>query len=173
MTLRPYRDTDQSGVVETMRSVYDEYGFAWDEDGYCSDLKRIPELYERFWVVEHDDEVVGFVGFSLHERVPGEPGSVTSIQGVPRSAATDCELHRLYVRSSARGHGLGVLLTQTVIDEARSRGCQGLEFWSDKKLTHAHAMYQRMGARIVGERICPGDPDESPEWGFYLALSDA
>ncbi len=170
MTIRAWRPEDTEGVVATVRSVFDEYGFTWDAEGYCSDLNDAGTEYDRFWVVEHEGQVVGCVGLELHETIPGMPGTATVVDGVPRVAATDCELVRLYVRSEARGCGLGVRLTRTVLNEARGLGRQAVELWSDKKLVHAHLMYQSFGATIVGERICPGDPDESLEWGFILPV---
>jgi GNAT superfamily N-acetyltransferase len=164
--IRPYEDRDAEGVVANVRAVFDEYEFYWDAEGYCSDLYDVEGSFEAFWVVEHEDRVVGCVGYTSHDLVPGEPGTVDH----DRVSATDAALFRMYVRPEARGHRLGERLTLTVMDEARARGRKALELWSDKKLVHAHAMYVRMGARIVGERICPGDPDESPEWGFYLPL---
>jgi hypothetical protein len=32
-------------------------------------------------------------------------------------------------------------------------------------------MYKRMGFSMTGDRVLD-DPDESPEWGFELALND-
>lgn len=168
--IRPYRASDLEAVVETVQTVFAEYGFTWEPAGYCADLYAIEDEYEAFWVAELDGMAVGCVGYGAHEPIPGEVGQVALVEGVPRAAGCDCELFRLYVHPSARGHRLGRRLTQTVLDEARARGRTAIEMWSDKKLVHAHAMYQAMGARLIGDRICPGDPDQSPEWGFLLPL---
>jgi putative acetyltransferase len=167
--IRRFREGDSTAVVDVVRRVFEEYGFAWEPHGYCEDLGRIGEVYQAFWVVENDG-IVGCVGFTEHPRIPGKAGISTIVDGVERAAASDCELHRLYVLPEARGQGLGRKLTQTVLDEARRRGRSALELWSDKKLTHAHALYEALGARKIGERICPGDPDLSPEWGFLLPI---
>jgi hypothetical protein len=42
-----------------------------------------------------------------------------------------------------------------------------MELWSDKRFEDAHRLYQKLGARVVGERICH-DPDQSPEWGLAI-----
>jgi GNAT superfamily N-acetyltransferase len=75
------------------------------------------------------------------------------------------------VLPEGRGHGLGARLTETVRAQARAQRRRAIELWSDFKLTHAHALYERLGAVRIGQRICPGDPDESPEWGFVLPVS--
>jgi hypothetical protein len=45
-----------------------------------------------------------------------------------------------------------------------------MEMWSDKRFEDAHRLYQKLGAEVVGERICH-DPDQSPEWGLLLPVS--
>ncbi|MCW5939205.1 MAG: GNAT family N-acetyltransferase [Fimbriimonadaceae bacterium] len=166
--IRAFREADASSVVAVVRRVFDEYGFAWVEDGYCVDLYDVPGHYDAFWVAELQGRVVGGVGLKLHDTLPGQVGEVWSQDGVPRAAGSDCELCRLYVVPEGRGHRLGLLLTETVRAEAQSRGRLAIELWSDFKLTHAHALYERLGAVRIGQRVCPGDPDESPEWGFVL-----
>jgi hypothetical protein len=44
-----------------------------------------------------------------------------------------------------------------------------MEIWSDKKLLDGHRLYEKVGAVLVGERLCH-DPDQSPEWGLVLDL---
>ncbi len=169
--VRPFRPEDTDAVVQVVETVFREYGFSWDPEGYCADLWRVAETYDAFWVAELEGDVVGCVGFELHDPVPGVPGGVAVVEGDVRASATDCELVRLYVLPSARGHSLGRTLTETVRAEAMHRGREAIELWSDKKLVHAHALYERLGASRVGERICPGDPDQSPEWGFRLPVA--
>jgi GNAT superfamily N-acetyltransferase len=171
--VRPYRQEDARAVVDVVRRVFQEYGFAWVEQGYCADLYDVPGHYDAFWVAEKEGEVVGAVGLKLHDRLPGRAGEVWIQHGVPRAAGTDCELCRLYVVPEGRGHGLGARLTEAVRAEARGRGRHLIELWSDLRLTHAHALYERLGAKRIGQRVCPGDPDSSPEWGFVLPAGSA
>lgn len=173
MVIRPFRAEDGDAVVEIVQSVFHEYGFTWEADGYCLDLYTVEESYpppDAFWVAEHDGEVVGCVGLCLHDRLPGDVGRTTVVDGDVRAAGTDCELVRLYIKPEARGQGLGRRLTEHVQEQARRAGRESIELWSDKKLTHAHAMYERLGAVRIGDRICPGDPDQSCEWGFALPV---
>lgn len=170
MIVRPFRPDDAPGVVAVIRGTFEEYGFAWDAEGYCSDLANPAASYDRFWCVEVGEGVVGCVGLDLHAMIPGAPGTSVELEGEPRVCATDCELVRLYVARHFRGNNLGEQLARTVLAEARALGRTAMEIWSDKKLEHAHRLYLRMGAEPAGERICPGDPDKSPEWGFILPL---
>lgn len=166
--VRPFRPGDEGGVVETVREVYDEYGFTWEADGYHADLYDPAAHYPGFWVAESGGRIVGCAGIALFDAVPGEVGGLATIEGVPRVAGADCEICRLYVRSSERGSGVGTALTGHVLLAAKGR--RAMEIWSDKRFEAAHRLYARLGARVVGERVCPGDPDESLEWGLVLPL---
>ena len=129
-----------------MRSVYDEYGFTWDEQGYHRDLLDVEAAYAAFFVAELERRIVGTAGLSAE-------GS----------------LERFYVLSAARGAGVGSALLTAVAEEARQRGHRRLEIWSDKRFADAHRLYQRYGAQVVGERV-HDDPDSSHEWGLVLEL---
>lgn len=137
---------DSSAAAAVVRAVYDEYGFTWDETGYHADLADVAAAYAAFFVVELNGRIVGTAGLT--------PGG---------------SLERLYVLSEARGSGAGSALLAAVVDEARRRGHESLEIWSDKRFTGAHRLYERHGARIVGDRV-HDDPDASAEWGLVLDL---
>jgi len=140
---------DSQAVAVVVRAVYDEFGFTWDEAGYHADLRDVEASYAAFFVAAVDGRIVGTAGLTGH-------GS----------------LERLYVLAEARGGGTGSALLTAVVDEARRRGHDRLEIWSDKRFTDAHRLYERHGARVVGERV-HDDPDSSHEWGLVLELQSA
>ena len=59
--------------------------------------------------------------------------------------SADCEMKRLYVRSAGRGAGLGRLLTQTLIKEARLAGYGRLLLDTLPTMAEAQALYRSMG----------------------------
>ena len=144
--VRPARTADSAAAAAVVKAVYDEYGFTWDELGYHRDLQDVEAAYAAFFVAELDGRIVGTAGLS-------EQGSV----------------ERFYVLPDARGAGAGSALLAAVADEAKRRGYEQLEIWSDKRFADAHRLYQRHGARVVGERV-HDDPDSSHEWGLVLEL---
>ena len=137
---------DSAAAAAVVRAVYDEFSFTWDEHGYHADLRDVETSYAAFFVAELNGRIVGTAGLT-------ERGS----------------LERLYVLPAARGAGAGSALLAAVADEARRRGHQRLEIWSDKRFEDAHRLYQREGARVVDERV-HDDPDSSHEWGLVLDL---
>lgn len=157
-----------------IRDVYDEWSFPWDPDDYHADLYDIPGSYlaegHWFWVAETEAGLVGTAALVYHDLIPGTPGDLIQLNGFIRIAGTDCSLERLYVRSSARGLGIGKSLMETTVHVARARN-SAMEIWSDKRFVQAHSLYARFGASVVGERICH-DPEQSPEWGLILPLGN-
>lgn len=144
MKLRRAVAKDSPAVAAVVRAVYDEFGFTWDGAGYHADLRDVEVSYAAFFVAEMNGRIVGTAGLTSR-------GS----------------LERLYVLSEARGSGAGSALLTAVVDEARRHDHDRLEIWSDKRFTDAHRLYERHGARVVGERV-HDDPDSSPEWALAI-----
>jgi ribosomal protein S18 acetylase RimI-like enzyme len=74
----------------------------------------------------------------------------------------EAEMRMLAVAPSARGRGVGRLLTHACIDLARGEGCQRLVLSSAPLMTGAHAMYEGMGFARSPDR------DWSPVPGVHL-----
>lgn len=176
--IRNATNKDVVAVTELVKEVYDEYGFAWDPAGYHADLYDLELHYWRaghgFWVAEtiEDNRIIGTVGAHFFEMLPPGDPPLAEHAGVLRVAGCDCALERLYVDPACRGAGVGTTLIEHVIAIAQSAGKRRMEIWSDKKLENAHRLYEKLGATIVGERLC-NDPDQSPEWGLVLPLRAA
>ena len=171
-TIRPAESGDEAGVIAVIRAVYDEYGFTWDADDYHADLYDLQAHYvdqgHDFFVAEVGGLIVGTAALHNFPTVPGLEGLV-DVGGFLRIAGCDCSLDRLYVPAAHRRHGIGKDLMAETLAKARTLGKRKMEIWSDKRFVEAHRLYQRLGAVVVGERICH-DPDHSPEWGLALAL---
>lgn len=172
-SIRPAKPGDEAGIVETVKQVYDEYGFTWEAAGYHADLYDVDAHYfkfgHKFWVAELDGQIIGTAALEMFEPWPGPEATLVAGTDNLQIAGCDCALQRLYVRPSARQAGLGTALFGEVLKESRARARHALEIWSDKRFEAAHRLYERFGARIVGERICD-DPDRAPEWGLILSL---
>lgn len=167
--LRPVAPGDETGVAETVKECFLEYGLTWEPEGYHADLYNLAGYFSgeegRFWVAEVGGAIVGCGGIAWMEE-PGAPlGEL--VGEYPRIGGCQAEIVRMYVRGSARRQGIAGAIFDNVLGAAQDHGVRALEIWSDKRFLDAHRMYEARGAVRVGERICD-DPDDSPEWGFYL-----
>jgi putative acetyltransferase len=174
MTIRRASVDDAPAIQALIRSVYQEYGFTWDPQGYHRDLYEFElhylEPYGAYWVVEEDGQIVGGGGLALQQPCAGEPGSLVEDEdGLLVAAGADCELVRMYLRPSTRGKGVGRLIANQILSYARQQKLQLMEIWSDKALTLAHPFYRKLGAEPLGERVS-NDPDQAEELGFLLFL---
>ena len=165
---------DEPAIQNVIRTVYDEYGWPWFPDGYHQDLYNIDAGYfdkgGSFWVGELNGEVIATTGLEVFPAFPNETNErLVMVDGAWRGAGCDCSLERLYMLAEGRGKGYGSQLFHHTANHARSIGCRRMEIWSDKKLLDGHKLYERIGAKPIGERLCH-DPDQSPEWGFMMDL---
>lgn len=174
MIVRRATALDAPAIQELIKTVYGEYGFSWDPEGYHRDLYNFEEHYSdpagAYWVAEEGDEIVGGGGVVSCDAHDGEPGTLIDRgDGLLVVAGADCELVRMYIRSDQRGKGLGKLLVKEILDWSRTQGKSTMEIWSDVELKLAHPFYRSLGARDVGKRVC-NDPDQAEEFGFVLNL---
>jgi putative acetyltransferase len=162
-TIRPATGSDSAAAASVVKTVFDEYGFTWEPEGYHADLYDLEKFYlsagHRFWVAEDPSgKVVGTT--ALWVMKPDEE----------RIEGCDCSLERLYLLPETRGQGLGRALMETTLVQAREMKLTAMEIWSDKRFLDAHRLYAKFGAEVIGDRICEDDPDRSEEWGLRLRL---
>ncbi|RAJ35828.1 acetyltransferase (GNAT) family protein [Kitasatospora sp. SolWspMP-SS2h] len=92
-----------------------------------------------FLLARLDGRPAGCAGVRTLDTDPADPG--TPAAGTPGSA----ELKRLYVRPSARGHGLGRALLAAAEDAARALGHTRLRLDTMAEFAEARALYTAAG----------------------------
>ncbi len=87
----------------------------------------------EFWLAAADEE--------------SEPAAVCQVRFRHSvwTAAEDCWLEDLFVRDSARGHGLGRALVQRVLERAAERGCRRVELDTTEDNRTAIGLYESVG----------------------------
>ena len=81
-------------------------------------------------------------GALLIARVDDEPAGMVALR---RKTDARCEMKRLFVRSEARGLGLGRQLAERIIAEARARGYTEIILDTLPMMKDAQRMYERLG----------------------------
>lgn len=148
---------------------------------YAHNAEQIERVRALFLEYQASLDVdLGFQGFN--EELAGLPGSyappsgrllLATVNQIPCGCAAlqaitseTCEMKRLYVQPEQRGIGLGRLLIQRVLDEARAIGYLRICLDTLPSMTQAAAMYLALGF----EEIPPYRHNPVPGTR-YMALS--
>ena len=131
MKIREARPADAASIRAIVSETLAEFGFGVESSGTDADLADVPASYQDRGgvfrvIVDEEDRIVGCGG--LYPLGPGV-----------------AELRKMYFRPEIRGHGLGRVLLEDLIGEARRREFVRIELETASNLTAAVALYQRAG----------------------------
>jgi ribosomal protein S18 acetylase RimI-like enzyme len=127
---RPAGEADIAGVRELFR----EYSRSLDVDlcfqGFEQELRSLPGDYAP---------PTGAL------FVCGPSAGLLACVGIHRWSDDSAEMKRLYVRSAARGRGLGEALARAVLDWARAAGYRRVVLDTLPSMAAAQRLYERLG----------------------------
>ena len=140
MTAPGIRPADPARDLTTVRTLFREYaaslGFALDFQGFEDELMELPGEYA---------EPRGVI--LLAEGPLGEAWGVVALR--PLEDAATCEMKRMYVRPIARGRGLGRILGEAILAEARARGYRAMRLDTIDTMTPAITLYESLGFKPI------------------------
>lgn len=139
--LRAVRDTmievdhaHSAEQIEQVRALFLEYQASLDVDlcfqGFTGELASLPGSYAPP------------SGRLLLATVARIPCGCVALQAI---TSESCEMKRIYVRPEQRGSGLGRLLVERVLDEARAIGYRRICLDTLPSMARAVAMYLALG----------------------------
>lgn len=128
------RDADTAADIAQVRELFLEYQANLGVDlcfqGFAEEVASLPGNYARP------------AGRLL---LASDGASIQGVVALRPILQTDCEMKRLYVRPSGRGAGLGRLLTDALIRQARLAGYNRVLLDTLPTMTEAQKIYHSMG----------------------------
>ncbi len=120
--------------IDAVKSIFLQY-LDFIEDFLCQplDFQGTEKEFSTFPAV---------YDFLLLAKLDSEPVAACGVKAFKPEIA---ELKRLFALPGGRGHGLGEKLTIASLEESRSRGFKEMYLDTDPGLTHAVAIYEKLG----------------------------
>jgi putative acetyltransferase len=129
--LRRANNADCPKITDLVFNVLQDYNLKPDPESTDVDLKDIEHSYFRhggaFYVLEEDD------------------GSIVGAYGLYPIDKTTCELRKMYLHKSLRGKGLGKILLESALAEARRMGFRKMTLETASVLKEAISLYKSYG----------------------------
>jgi GNAT superfamily N-acetyltransferase len=117
-----------------MRAYADSLPFDLDFQGFDRELADLPGDY------------AAPRGALLVARVGGDVGGCVALRPFDGDV---CEMKRLFVSPAARGSGLGRLLAEGIIDEARRLGYARMRLDTTPGMETAQSLYEQLGFQEI------------------------
>ncbi len=125
--------------IETIRLLFIEYqqwlNFSLCFQGFDEELATLPGKYAppngRLYLAEYDDTIAGCIALR-----PMEENCV-------------CEMKRLFVRENFRGKGIGKILTEQIISDAKKIGYGVMRLDTLQRMETARGLYAKLGFTVI------------------------
>lgn len=141
-TIRPIASADNRDIATIVRRVSAEFGIAGaggpTADAELDDMAAAyPGDNRHYFVVEKDRRIVGGAGF----------------RPLPDAEPTICELCKMYLAPDVRGQGLGHILLQHCLEQARVCGFERCYLETTARMRSARALYEKLGFFRTDHRL--------------------
>jgi len=136
MRIREYKDTDKHQILQLHVEFEREFYPRFNTEDHLLEENELEERYTyfikqsgKFWVMEDQGVVVGYIGIKLHDD--------------------SAELIQLRVRKSHHRRGIGSLLIEKVEKYALEHGKKQIYLQTAEPLVKARKLYEKLGYTLT------------------------
>jgi molybdate transport system substrate-binding protein len=140
-------EADFDTIRDIVQRVLAEYGLACDPADTDRDLADIRSSY--------------FARGGLFDVIVSAEGAIVGCCGVYPVDPGTCELRKMYLLDSVRGHGLGARLLHRALAFARGQGFRRMELETASVLKNAIGLYTREGFKPIERTHLAGRCDQA------------
>ncbi|CAD7028970.1 acetyltransferase [Pseudorhizobium halotolerans] len=135
--IRRARERDLPALIAIFASdAVGGHGDTTASDAYDDYLKAFTAIdlspNERLFVAERSGDIVGTFQIMFNRTLTGRGGLSMIIEAVQ-------------TRADTRGQGIGAMMIDYAVSEARRRGCRLVQLTSNMARQDAHRFYERLG----------------------------
>ena len=153
INIRAIVEQDDPVIAKIVRDVLTEFGanrpgFAWQDPELDYMTRAYTPDGRSYMVVEVNGQVVGGGGIGEFEC----------------DQAKVCELQKMYLLPNTRGLGLGKLLMDALLQEARMAGYQQCYLETLSSMDQARELYKKTGFKLLDEPLGDSGHNACDEW---------
>lgn len=121
--------------IETIRTLFTEYqrwlNFSLCFQGFDQELAQLPGKYAapggRLYIADYHNKTAGCIALR------------------PMKDDGVCEMKRLFVREEFRGQGIGKILAEKILEDAKEIGYHTMRLDTLQRMETARALYKKLG----------------------------
>lgn len=134
MNFRSANNSDRDAIKSLIFGILQDHGLEPSPDSTDADLADLEGFYT---------ENTGFFDVLVDKG-----GRIVGTVAIHRTEGDLCELRKMYLAEEARGLGLGRLLVDHAIDQAREMGFKRIWLETAHSLKAARKLYESYGFRV-------------------------
>jgi GNAT superfamily N-acetyltransferase len=162
-------DATSPSQLDAVRDLMRAF-MAWHRERHTQDLHLIDAYFDAASFEEELATLPGAYsppsGRLLLATVEGEPAGCVALRRIDDQY---CEMKRMFVYPHFRGRGLGLALSQKVVEHARSSGYRAMRLDTSIRQAEAKALYSRLGFNAIPPYY--DLPADLRDWLVFMELT--
>jgi putative acetyltransferase len=163
------RDADSGGDLDEVRRLFREF-VAWHAQRQAQNQGLVAAYFDAaVWEAELDGLPGAYAatagGALLLATLDGAPVGCVALR---RLDDESCEMKRMFVDDSGRGHGVGRALGEAVVERARDLGYAAIRLDTSVEQHEAIGLYRSLGFEQVA--AYHDVPEELRDWLVFFEL---